>query len=80
MIIILVIIGITLIVLSVSLVENGYYFGCLLSIVAAVIFVITGIYYVKHDEILIGIFQFAAAVGALTGAVYGKFYIDDYYD
>jgi hypothetical protein len=80
MIIILVLIGMTLLVLGIQIIRAGNYLGCLFHIAATVIFVITGIYYVRHDETLIGIFQFLAAFGALMAAIYGKGFIDDYYD
>ncbi|MDR2804547.1 MAG: hypothetical protein LBB85_02745 [Dysgonamonadaceae bacterium] len=84
MIPILIIIAMVLLGVALNKTRKGNYIGCLLYIASVILFVITGIYYVRHDEILIGILQLVAAVSALICAIYAKSFIDDindgYYD
>jgi hypothetical protein len=80
MLYVLVITGMVLLIVSPYLMEQGSYASCLLNTIAAIIFVITGIMEIKQNEIVLGVFQFIAALGAIGGAIYAKLTLDDYYD
>ncbi|MDR2126241.1 MAG: hypothetical protein LBP63_05375 [Prevotellaceae bacterium] len=80
MIVILVIIGISLMYSARRLIRNGSYSGCVEYVVAAIIFVKTGLFLITLDDILFGILSFAVALCNLIHAACGKYSVDDYYD
>jgi hypothetical protein len=77
MITFLVLIAMSLLISGWSFVREGKRRGCWLYVAAAILFVIVGISFIRCDETVIGILQFAAALGALFGAIYGLFVTGD---
>jgi hypothetical protein len=69
----LVIIGMFLVIVAYNAVANdSLLWGCGLYLLAATLFVITGIDFIRNMENPVwGILQFVAAAGALFGAVWG---------
>jgi hypothetical protein len=74
---ILIIIGLILLTVAMNLTESGSYFGLILYVICAIIFTITGIMQIGQHQLLLGIFQFIAAVGSVVGAIISKNIIDE---